>query len=335
MYLSVSNSFSLASVEISETEHRQAIDTLTKKSTQLFNQWKLLKGASYKKKFPLISETAPFARDHAPNKLNILLKSAVLKLKKIDGSDEKQYIHWEKTIAKPIQLMLEDGDRLYHLTFDDSGKKEASIFSPYPGMFKELVKIKQSWLKNKKVTNNVNINQNGKRKAQTGSVNEPIQYTKLGKAIQKILENLNYPQVVIKLLKFEHFEDDFSLITDEINDADNKGNVYFSNSAMGKTYKKAYLGGYVMAVESYCPNIDEPSTSFMSFKSGNGVWVEKKSSTNRVLKWKFMNNHHSSGLEDGWLIAKVLGCGKKISRSIKTAAAAAKTLQVCFFGVCQ
>jgi hypothetical protein len=97
-------------------------------------------------------------------------------------------------------------------------------------------------------------------------------------------------------------------------------------------YKKGYLGGYAMGVESYCPKIQKVS---ISTKNGNGVSIKIKENGKRHISWKFMNVYHSNGIKDGWQTAQQYRCNKKVAQSIVAAEIASKQLRVCFFGVCQ
>lgn len=148
-------------------------------------------------------------------------------------------------------------------------------------------------------------------------------------------KQLNYPMVVATLLNFKNPPQDIDTILAGIKGADNNGNAIYSGEVMGKMYKKGYLGGYAMGVESYCPKIPKVFLTSPNTKNGNGVWVETKENGQRSLKWKQMNMYHSQGLKDGWRTAQQQGCNHKVAQSIAAAETASLKLRVCFFGVCQ
>jgi len=145
-------------------------------------------------------------------------------------------------------------------------------------------------------------------------------------------QKLNYPRVVANLLNFKNSPQDINAILAGIKGADNNGNPIYSANTMGKMYKKGYLGGYAMGVESYCPKIQKVS---ISTKNGNGVSVKIKENGKRHISWTFMNVYHSNGIKDGWQTAQRYRCNNKVAQSIVAAETASRQLRVCFFGVCQ
>lgn len=145
-------------------------------------------------------------------------------------------------------------------------------------------------------------------------------------------QKLNYPKVVANLFNFKNSPQEIDTILAGIKGADNNGNPFYSSSTMGKMYKKGYLGGYAMGVESYCPDIQKVS---ISTKNGNGVSVKIKENGKPHISWKFMNIYHSNGIKDGWLSAQQYRCNKKVAQSIIAAEIVSRSLRTCFFGVCQ